>query len=885
MNPWREVLDRIEAGEDEELARFLDGLNDLGRRAVAVQLPAHLAEELRGGVEARWEIEGLAPGYRLAGAACFTGARQVAAWLNRRELRRPVNAERDARRIMSVLRGRGVEWRRELALRLADGLRPQTGRSRRDDDGMPGWDLTAALVADTGIEPPDGDAFVAGWVWRLVLRRRWNRGGLDGDPLLVSMVPRLFTAQGVAGPLALDERWNSGLSILAELAVLADEGKVARAALVGGCAGRFLADGPAEEIAPFVRLWRLLAPEPDELPVVDFVRLLPRASPPLAQLALEELGRAEDAGLLDDDLFAEAVGALAYRQEKKFVLAAVRWLARAPAPRGGCAVRALAPVFEVNTPALRERAVRLALTLAPHADDNAGEAIRAAAALLPPALREQVSAAYGTSPGAEPEPRLASEPRTSESPPVAAVPRESELPALAPPIDAPGEVVVALRELARPEEPHACERVLAGLVELAHRDRDALAAALRPAWWRHLPVVSGSGPDVFDHFLTHHRGVHTLLTRCALALVDPERSRKVSAAAAEPGGYHADHAWPPQILLRRRLEEVIALFERGRSVPALLATPTEPTGHVAAATLVERMEALGNGEPLPADFEQALLRLPRHTGPESLTRAERLPTEAGRTLATWLRAGGWPDPAVTWQLHEDHTWTGRLRPTITPPARLPGWLAELWLLKPGHVYLSYPPDAAWWPMIMPSHREIVATALVRCMPLLSEANDVRMDALATLAHGEGPVGQATALAIAAGLGHRRDTGRAAALGAARTLAARGQLPARDLGWALAKLLRHRLVPLKRITGSLGELTETGAHTEVWHTLAVALPPLLPGPGERPRAGLGELLGVGVRAAALAGTRAEITGLAEMAARKGSSLVLYEARRLHETISA
>ncbi|MGP3915020.1 hypothetical protein [Nonomuraea sp. 10N515B] len=40
MNPWLEVLDRIEAGDDEDLAKFLDGLSDLGRRAVAMQLRA-----------------------------------------------------------------------------------------------------------------------------------------------------------------------------------------------------------------------------------------------------------------------------------------------------------------------------------------------------------------------------------------------------------------------------------------------------------------------------------------------------------------------------------------------------------------------------------------------------------------------------------------------------------------------------------------------------------------------------------------------------------------------------------------------------------------------------------------------------------------------------
>jgi hypothetical protein len=69
MNPWQEVLDRIEAGDDEGLAMFLDGLSDLGRRAVAMRLPGHLAEELRGGFEARLEIEGLAPGWRVRSAS------------------------------------------------------------------------------------------------------------------------------------------------------------------------------------------------------------------------------------------------------------------------------------------------------------------------------------------------------------------------------------------------------------------------------------------------------------------------------------------------------------------------------------------------------------------------------------------------------------------------------------------------------------------------------------------------------------------------------------------------------------------------------------------------------------------------------------------------
>ncbi|PZG19480.1 DUF7825 domain-containing protein [Nonomuraea aridisoli] len=875
MNPWLEVLDRIEAGDDEDLVTFLDGLSDLGRRAVAVRLPGHLTEELRGGFEARWEIEGLASGYRLAGAACLTGAQQVAAWLNRRELRRPRAPEQDADRIVSLLRRRPVEWRRDLAARLAERLRPPAGRRWERTEGVPGWDLVAALVAETGMEPPDGDAFVAGWAWRLVLRRGMGGRGLDGDPLLGPLLPRLFEAQDVAEPLALDGRRNSG--VLGELAELAAAGRGRRRTVIDGCARRFLTGGPAEQIAPFVRLWRLLRPEPEEIPVLDFVRLLPAAAPPLAQLALEELRRAESAGLLDDELFAEAVGSLAYRPEKKLVQYAVRWLAGAPAPRGGGAVPALATVFDLDVPALRERAVRLAVKLAPHADDAGREAIREAAARLPADLRERVASAYGAIAPAEPER------------PVAAVLHAPAPPALAPPFASPGELVAELR--ARwSEEPQRCERVLAGLVELTHRDRDGVAAALRP-WWEETRPRPGE-PDLylFGRHL-HDDSVNGLLIRCALAVVAPEHSRHVSTSLARMSPYRVSSEWPPQSLVRRRLEEVIELFERGETIPALLATPTAPTGHVDPATVVRRMERLGDTEPLAADFRQALLRLPRRIDPDLLVRAEKLPSQAGRVLAAWFRDGGWPDPAVEWEPleetsgHASRGWGRHLRPRVVPPAGLPAWLEELWVGRPHNVYLSHRSDALWWPVIMPSHREVVAASLVRCRPWPADASgDFRMAALAALAHGDGPVGAATAVAIAAGLGNRRDEQRAAAADAALTLAARGQFPATELGQAVGKLIRHELVILKRIAAGLGDLTAAGAHAEVWRTLSVALPLLLPRPGERPRAGLGELLGVAARAAVLAGAEGEISGLAEMAARKGSSLVLHEARRLYEAIS-
>jgi hypothetical protein len=522
--------------------------------------------------------------------------------------------------------------------------------------------------------------------------------------------------------------------------------------------------------------------------------------------------------------------------------------------------------------------VRLAVKLAPHAGDAGREAVREAAARLPAGLRERVAAGYGAIASAEPEQ------------PVAGVLRAPELPALAPPFASPAELVAELRALGWSEEPQRCERVLAGIVELTHRDRDGMVAALRPWWEESRPQADDPNVYVFDRHV-HDRGVHTLLARCALAVVAPQESRRLSAAVAESYAYHACGDWPAQRLLRRRLEEVIALLEGGGTLAGLLATPTAATGHVDAASLVGRMELLRDAEPLAADFEQALLRLPRDVDPELLVRADKLPSQAGRVLAAWLRDGGWPDPSVDCQVRrQERTGYGlrsgsyRLLVKVVPPAGLPAWLAELWGSEARSTYLSDRSDAVWWPLIMPSHREIVAGWLVRCMPWLSASNDFRMAALAALAQGEGPVGAATAVAVAGGLAHRWDAQRAAAAEAALTLAARGQFPAAEVGWAVVELVRHEFVTLKRITVALDDLAAAGAHAEVWRALAVALPLLLPGPGERPRAGLGELLGVAVRAAVLAGAKGEIFGLAEMAARKGSSLVLHEARRLYEAIT-
>ncbi|MEU7880169.1 DUF7824 domain-containing protein [Microbispora bryophytorum] len=886
MSPWKQVAARIDAGDGKKLAPFLATLDEHGRRAVADQLPGYLSERLTKGWEGQRWVQDRTDAFRISGAACLSGAAQVAAWLNRRDLRWVREPEADAARILALIGDRPAAWREDLAARLVQRLRlPSGSASGLMENGVPGWDLAAGLVLETGIEPPDNDAFTAGWLWRLVRRHWMNQGTPDAlarDPLLGHLLPRAFRAGGVAQALTWDVGWNDDRGVVAALVALAGRGRVPRQVLVGGCVERFLAGGEAGEIAPFVTLWRGLRPEPGEIPAVEFVRLLPSAASPFVQLALEELGRLDEAGLLGDEPFAEAVAALTFRPEKKYVTAALRWIAGAAPSRADGALPALAAVFDQDTPALRDRAVRLAVKFAPHASGPALEMARTAASRLPADLREKIAAVAGAV-------------EADDSPTVApATLAVNPLPALPPLLTSPEDLAWELEALRWPDGPPQFERILAALVELTHRDRDAVAQALRPGWhkqWRQPfdPTTYVYGMSGFD------RSTHALMSRCALAVVAPADSRKLSALLADDRRGRPDYDSPIQLLVQRRLREVMEMLEAGRSVPVLLATPTSPTGHVDAETLIERMERLEGAEPLQADFHQALLRLPREIDPRAAVRAEGLTSRAGRTLAEWLRRGGLPDPEVTvgmetaqrpyahWNTSPDHYITVReMYVRIAPPAGVPEPVAELCTGPATALYGAG--ETVWWPAVMPSHREVVAAHLLETLTLDIDSSGGGGEVLAALVHGDGPVGAVTASALAIGMGNKNPAQRGAAVDALVTLTARGQLPTTDLGQAIARLVDAGLVKLNRIAAALDEATAAGAHTAVWRTLLTALPPLLPRTGDKPRAGLGELLAVAVKAATLSGERAGVPGLAEVAARGGSSRLVQEARRLQQQVS-
>jgi hypothetical protein len=117
-----------------------------------------------------------------------------------------------------------------------------------------------------------------------------------------------------------------------------------------------------------------------------------------------------------------------------------------------------------------------------------------------------------------------------------------------------------------------------------------------------------------------------------------------------------------------------------------------------------------------------------------------------------------------------------------------------------------------------------------------------------------------------------------------TTAARGDLPAAELGRQLGPLIRWTWVKQQRVIDALQNAATRGAHREVWQVLRTLLPALLPARGERPHAGLAKLVKLAVTVANWVGARDGIPGVAAIAAHKNTSMLTQECRRLHEHLT-
>ncbi|GAA4043602.1 DUF6493 family protein [Nonomuraea soli] len=939
MSAWTDIRDLIDRHDADSVAARVATLTADERREVAKQLPGRL-KELRQ-LHDSWRGAGdHAEALRAAGAGTIESATSVASWLTRRGLIGARERVADSGRLLALVRRRDPAWQVTLAQELA-------GRLRGRDSS---YELAAMLIRDTGIDPPDGDGFVAGWVAACV-QERDVAAVLEADPLLDLLLPRVFRAQGVAEILQWENDPANSMSMLGGLCRLVERGRLDRQALLGECVARFLRGGTALELRFFVRLHHALQPASNEAFLRDYLCLLPVAPGPVAELALDHLR--EHDGFTPAEL-GEAWQALLFRPEKKLARAALGWLDRSarlsPSHREEAAV-ALMAAFAHPAYELQDRAVRLARRL------GLVEAVSSAAHLLPPDLRRDFAASFptpetaggedhegpphaastglalgdispgdvgpgdvassdvepggvasgggrsgGGSPDTDPggvaadDMRLAGGAATAGVaagglPLTGVVPGNAELaappvlPPMPPPLTTPGEIVATIERLTDPRD-------LSPMPEewwLLPRREDidpVLEWLLIERLMAALVTVAQPGDE----------GARDALSRVGRVGGDTPLAWITAACRDLATGHVPEFAMPTcavglDRLIMRRVAELRRALSRPGLPPVLLATPTRSSGHVDPGVLLARLEAVeaAGAEPLRADLQQALLRLPRRIDPADAARAARLGSEAGRVVAGWM-AGDRPrvESSVRYMNDgRDHFTEAPLpgRVSFTSPVPWPDLAAQRWTGLDLIDGLFHEPQrygygrgrfAGWWAFVVPSDPEVAAAHL---MPDFFYNGGLRSPGpvvLRGLAGADGGLGAACAVVLMSQLNHD-DPGERGSVGdVLLSLAARGVLPGHELGDHLGRLVRIEQVMVTRAVPVLRELDRMGV--DLWPVVAGALAWLIPAEGERPAAGLADLIALGV-AGAHPDAVASVPGLAELAARKGSSRMIKEARRL------
>ncbi|MFG2818235.1 DUF6493 family protein [Kitasatospora sp. NPDC048365] len=847
------VVEQVRAGDRAAVAAGLAGLTPPQRRALLPELK-RLYTELAASSHSR---AGAWACLMVAGAVCHSAPSGAATWLARGEFE-DVTAWQ-GRHLQELLDAQPVEWRAEVAGRLAERRPPRWGDDAR-------FALTEHLVRSSGRPVPTAEGFVLGWARdRSQDPDRFRRSShklppfdlharLAADPFTPVLAPLMFETPGaegeLTGPWAVQDEDRKWPAVLARLTA---DGVLDRADLLDRVLARLVRGGRPGELRAVQAVLAALAPTAAEntARMRSYLALLDAPS------AVAGHAQAVLIGLDAVDVLGEASQVLLFRPEKKLVRAQLAWLdrlARADAELAGEVVLAAAGALGHPDRGLQEAALKV---VARHLD-AAGPAVlpelRAAAEALDPAHRAAAEQLFGPggadgaegADGADPDGEYVE--LLPPVPPRAAVPG---------PV---GSAAEAAEELAAALVDGggvvAFERALDGLVRQAYLDRAALAEALEPVLrdgWR-----TGLYP----------------LGEAVCGRISARRAEAVRTGREFLFRNRFTDAFEGP--LAARLEEVLWRLVV-RPVPLLLATPTEATGALDPAVLVERLAryAQAGVDPGPVDLAQALVRAGGCADEEVLAAAEALDPDVAR----WLRGGGLPRQDS--QVVADGTPLYAAQTGVGPVDGLTADLAKL--LGPvrmsGRAWYGWPSEAtAHWAAMLPRHREEVAARLIERLADATEHDGrgaVRL--LPLLAEADGPAGPALHLAVAYGLGASRREDRTAAVDALLVLAARGDLDAALLGRELGALVRGRAVKPNRAAEALGEAAATGAYGTVWAVLAAALPEVL---ADEPVRGAAELVALGVDCVRRCGARGGLPAVAALAGRSGSTKLLKEVRALH-----
>lgn len=688
--------------------------------------------------------------------------------------------------VSGLLRARGADWGAGLARHL---LRRSGSRTR----GAAHWPFTEALMRAVGAGPPDTPAAVAQYVatWRDAPSLATF---LATDPWLDHVVPYLFDDDRVAAAFAggvTSRHWPPALL------ELAGNGRIERRVLIAGCLRRLRAGGRKGLLQPYVDLLRQLAPSVDELTGhrQELVGLLTAPMSVVANLAYTALRGMHRVSALDPATLLEITQSMLSRQEKTLVREHVKWLRTLPLEQvlDGVVVGLVHPV-----PELAERTLDLVEAGLPTLSEASRNRLRDELPALDGTVAHRLAGLLGAAPPAPAAvPPLVAEPPSQLPPPL-------DLGALA------GELAIAFRK--GDDDPVRRELLLDGLVRAARGDRAAADRVLTPL----IPQWAGPWPAV----------VAAATGRCL------------------PGDmpYRVVPHPVTRFLDRRVTELAERLLED--PPPALLATPATVAGHVDPARVLHllRKAEQDGWQPTETDLTQAILRLPREVDDAVRAGARRLVSLAGHRFAaalatrieprTWVQEGG----------RQPHQ-SGR-RLAMLDPASLPAEFAGPLGPDQGFTYHQWPSGMALWPMVAPSHREVMAAHLQPFVAAMAETGNLPTGVLSGLATADGPAGPAMWSTLAYALANHRQPVRLAAADALIALAARPDWDSAGIGAEIGALGTGRIV-LQRVVPPLTEVLRAGAREAVWQVTSTALPLLLPA-GARP--GLADLVALAADAA-------------------------------------
>ncbi|MEU5979104.1 DUF6493 family protein [Streptomyces sp. NPDC047315] len=913
-----EVMDAVRGHRLQELVKLLAPLTAAERKELLHELKS-LRNEQRNSDWENWEAwkkrGKVSMALLVAGAACHTGAAAAAAWIGARDLRLPRGPAQMPvlPPLVQVLSERDPAWLGDLAHRLAD----------RASTGEEDYALIRELVTVAGCPVPTSDGYVRGWARHLTERRLLMRGILQ-EPEVPVLVGRLFELPEI--PLdVLDfaepdkpHHWPQALTRLAE------SGAMARPELADHCVARLLRGGRPQDLRFALAVLKQLAltREEEAARIPDWMGMAADGVPQVAAHAQGALGRLALDGELPDATFAEACESVFFRPEKKLVRDQLILLGKVLTARArakdrdavSTLLRSVGGAFGHADAAAQERALKLVARHLPAVDDETRQSLAESALLLGTLHRRTAAELLGTP--------LAEESTAYEAETLPAVPDRRRTQEPAPSV--PELVSELVATVAAQSTAVAFERVLDGLVRLAHRDRQPLVDAVREAfgdeWWFSNP---GRG-NPLPYGVTGLRevlaaGVGTI----PLETVRKAHAKNTASDVCPINGMGA--------ILRGRLAEV-AWRLRTDPLPLLLATPTWETGALDAAVLVERLreyQRLGIA-PAPMDFAQALLRVAPGSGGPAAKDAALLGTDEGDRLATWLedtwpelvalrwpegvpagakapREPAWPDGQPVPSSLLEQTARGaraladRTRDLLKARRLLPSHAR--WLSRPvdtGHQHTYRCPDGQHdftqltpgWVATLPHHRDAVAAWVLALLDHLCTRGAGRwewrglMGSLPLLAEGEGDgvAGPPLHRAVATGLGAPDPQVRLAAVDTLLTLAARRQLDPALLGRLVGEQVVEGKLKPNRLADAARTAAATGAHETTWGVLAAALPALLP--VRPPVRAIGELLEVAADCAERCappareeGTAALSAALAEVTAQGGSSARVTQATRL------